>query len=280
MHPTILVTYNRPDHLSRVLEALENLRIEPLYIFSDGSKDEEDAEKVAKVRMLLENRIDWTDPVMWYREENVGLGKSILFAVNTVLEQYDTMILLEDDCIPYPGFFGFMYDCLDKYASQDSVMSIGGYTMTMPEEVLKKYRYDVYFVTRIESWGWGTWKRAWQYYESAYAAAYTYLQGQGIDYARDGHSTVRNTEKAIAGRKDGVFPWTPGWMMALFLRDGYCVYPTRPLIENIGLDGSGASCVPTSYYDVRSSGEWHPTRFPRRPFVDPKIHSVVKEFYR
>jgi len=280
IHPTILTVYNRPQHLERVLRALREQRIEPLYIFSDGPKPE-DVDKVNEVRALIRDSVDWTEPNVLYLKENLGLGASIVRAVNTVLAFFDTMILLEDDCIPAPGFFDFMYHCLDRYAQQDNVMSIGGWTMAIPDAILEQYDYDAYFVTRIESWGWGTWKRAWQSYEPDYAAAYARIQKRGIDYGADGYSTVRNTEQAIKGYPSGVVPWSPGWMMATFLQNGYCVYPTKSLVENIGFDGSGASCPASSgAYTAKPAAEWAPARFPDKAFIDPAIHAIVKEFYR
>lgn len=281
-HPIILMAYNRPGHLARVLDALRNQRPEPIFVFADGPKDNDDAQLVNEVRKVLREHINWTTPQIMCHAENLGLGPSIIYAVNTVLSDFDTMVLLEDDCVPSPQFLDFMYKCLNKYKQQDDIMSIGGWTMDIPDTVLAHYDYDVYFVTRIESWGWGTWKRAWQYYESDYAAAYSSINERGIDYARDGHSTVRNTEQAIRGYPSGVIPWSPGWMMATFLHNGYCVYPTRSLIENIGFDGSGASCAAgtDAHYTTSIATEWAPIRFPDRAFIDPSIQAVVKEFYR
>lgn len=277
-HPVILTVYNRPEHTGRVLRTLRAARVEPLYVFSDGAKDAGDAERVRAVRQLIRG-IDWTEPRLHFRETNLGLGRSIIQAVDTVLASHDTMMLLEDDCIPYPAFFDFMYRCLGKY--RDSrVMSIGGYSPPIPNELLEGYEYDAYFVTSIETWGWGTWRRAWQHYERDYASAYERVQRLGIDYARDGKAHERNTEYAIQGRKDGVHPFSVGWMLALFLHDGYCVYPTRSLVRNIGFDGSGASCGLTDYYDVPDPELWKPTRFPDEPFVYPGIRAVYKEFYR
>jgi hypothetical protein len=169
--PVILITYNRPEHTAKVLKALKKHGRTNLFIFADGPKKGADLSKIEATRALFKT-IDWCEPKIFERTENIGLAHSIIAAVNHVFQYHDRLILLEDDCVPQEFFFNFIETCLDIYADNDKVFGISGYTVPIPDEILARYPYDLYFFPRIGSWGWATWKRAWQHFEPDLAKAY------------------------------------------------------------------------------------------------------------
>jgi len=75
------------------------------------------------------------------------------------LSKHETVVLLEDDCVPQRYFFEFMAAALDKYRFDENVFGVSGYTVPLQDGLLKRYPYDLYFCPRISSWGWATWKR-------------------------------------------------------------------------------------------------------------------------
>ena len=75
--PIILFTYARPDHLRRTLECLKANNVPAIYIFSDGAKTSDKELAVNEVRKIL-HEIDWCKSIIKERENNLGLGKSIL----------------------------------------------------------------------------------------------------------------------------------------------------------------------------------------------------------
>ena len=240
-HPTALVCYNRPQHLGQVLSALRQHEPEPLYVFCDGPKDEADTKRVLAVRELIK-AIDWTEPWVRTRSYNVGLAASVTAAVDRVLSHHETVILLEDDCVPGPYFYEYMNHCLDKYRDEERVMCVGGYTLPIPSSFLDGYPYDAYFYPRIESWGWATWRRAWNRYERDVTEMEAKCRQMGIDIRQGGADVSGMVKSKIEGRLDA---WTPGWLLSVYLHGGCCVYPTVSHIANIGMDGSGVHCGTT-----------------------------------
>ena len=99
----VLFVYSRPYHTKEVLDGLKKNKISQLYIFSDGSKNEEDNEGVKEVRNLIRD-IDWCNTEVHVNFQNKGLADSIIDGVNYMLSKYDRVIVLEDDCIPSPDF--------------------------------------------------------------------------------------------------------------------------------------------------------------------------------
>ena len=78
--PIVLFAYARPDHLRRTLACLRENQVPLIYAFSDGPRVPHKAPLVAEVRAIL-RAIDWCQVVLCEREENWGLGRSILAGV-------------------------------------------------------------------------------------------------------------------------------------------------------------------------------------------------------
>ena len=155
--------YNRSQHLQQVLAGLQkNRNVEKLYLFQDGLKCEAHRKEWEKVKEVIKN-IAWCEVQCSFAEENRGLAYSIVEGINRVLEENDTVIVLEDDCVPAPDFIDFMEQCFEKYQNSKRIYSVSGYSY--PFHIRESSESDVYFCGRISSWGWGTWKDRWENYE-------------------------------------------------------------------------------------------------------------------
>ncbi|WP_223813586.1 glycosyltransferase family 2 protein [Geobacillus zalihae] len=154
----LLFVYNRPDHTLKVLEGLKKNNVKRLYVFCDGPKTQEDLGKVERTRELIRN-IDWCEVEAVFRDRNIGLASSIINGVTDIFQKgYDSVIVLEDDCVPKENFIKFMIDSLEYYRSFKEVMHISGFGLP-----IKKYTdADVYFTPYPCSWGWGTWADVWK----------------------------------------------------------------------------------------------------------------------
>jgi hypothetical protein len=53
-------------------------------------------------------------------DENHGVG-SLADNISLVLEQYTAAIFLEGDCLPMPGFYGFIRQALEYYRTTDNI---------------------------------------------------------------------------------------------------------------------------------------------------------------
>jgi glycosyltransferase involved in cell wall biosynthesis/predicted SAM-dependent methyltransferase len=253
-----------------VLKALLRHDVRNLYIFCDGPKNQQDCQAIATIRKLV-GTIRWTAPKLFFRDTNQGLARSVVGAVDRVLAENDRIILLEDDCVPSEYFFEFMDNCLTKYADNDKIFGINGYTVPIPDKLLADYPYDAYFYPRIGSWGWATWKRAWKHYHRDLGALYNRCIAGKIDLTQGGEDIPSQVRRVLAGHD----AWTLNWVLSVYLNDGYYVYPTVSHIRNIGFDGSG-----TNFGTSRSRFE-NPTP-PTRPVCYPPdivLHKPLIDHY-
>lgn len=237
--PVILVCYNRPHHTAEMLKALEVHNIQNLIIFADAPKSDKDVEGVRATRKLLEG-IRWTHPEIVFQTENQGLAKSIVSSANYAFSLHDRLVLLEDDCVPQRHFFDFMSNCLDRYEENEKIFGISGYTVPIPSRLQEQHPYDLYFYPRIGSWGWGTWKRAWQHYDTDLVKLCRKALESNIDLTQGGVDIPVNIEGLLRGTLKDV--WTLNWVLTVYLNKGYYIYPTKSHINNIGFDGTGVHC--------------------------------------
>lgn len=273
-HPYTLVVYNRPEHTKRVIESLSKFRPEPLYVFCDGPKSHRDVHDVEAVWDIVVGRATWTKPVLIAREKNLGLARSVIAAVDYVLERHETIILLEDDCVIGTYFPYFVETCLEKYKNNPKVLGVTGYTVSIPETLRESYPWDLYFFPRPGSWSWATWCRAWQLYDRDFTEALAEAERDNVDLAVGGDDVPDLIQKASRGKLDA---WTPGWLTAV-ARHGFFVYPVVSHVQNIGMDGTGVHCGTTKRFDTKMATE-QPRRFPDSTILDSGIWYNFRSYY-
>ena len=165
--PIVLFVYNRPDHTCTCLEYLERNELaaeSELYIFADGAKPGSES-SVAAVRQVIARPWKFRRVTVVERPENRGLAANVIDGVSTLLEQYDRVIVLEDDLVVAPYFLRFMNDALELYRDEPRVGHIQACDFTHDRSLP-----DIFLIKFTGSWGWGTWRRAWRYFNPDGAA--------------------------------------------------------------------------------------------------------------
>ena len=237
--PIVLFVYNRPEHTRICLEHLEQNRLaaeSELYIFADGAKPGGE-EAVAAVRRVVARPWKFRRVTVVERPENRGLAANVIDGVSTILKQYDRVIVLEDDLVVSPWFLRFMNDALELYKDEEQVCHV---TCHMLDH--KGRLPETFFIKWCNSWGWGTWRRAWQYFEPDGARLLHEIESRGLCWQFDldgGFHFTQMLRDQIAGRNNS---WFVRWYASLFLRDKLMLGTERSLVDNVGFDGSGTHC--------------------------------------
>lgn len=119
--PIVLFTFKRLDTLFQTVEALQNNRLSinsDLIIFSDAGRNEEEKIAVAAVREYINTISGFRSVTINVAANNKGLAKSIIDGVSSILEQYETVIVLEDDLVISPNFLEYMNQALTFYRDE------------------------------------------------------------------------------------------------------------------------------------------------------------------
>ena len=273
--PICLFTYNRLDETLKTLNALQKNYLAPesdLYIFSDGSKDENDLLKVNAVRSHLQNVSGFKSVTFYKSEENKGLANSIIYGVSQVLGKYEKVIVLEDDLITFPNFLNFMNQALSFYKADSNIQSVNGYSL-----YLKNKKDGVYFQHRTLSWGWATWKDRWnvdlfdkEQLRDIIKSKPTLLK----EFQRKcGYDIPKMLKDSIADKNDS---WYVRWAFDHFRNKHYAVFPVYSFIINIGHNKDATHCKGINTY-VSSPLNTEKIEF-EFPIFQPADRKISTEF--
>lgn len=263
--PVVLFAYARPEHLKQTLDSLRENNVPLIYAFSDGPKTPDIESRVYQVREML-HQVDWCEIHIVERENNLGLGTSILTGVSDVFQKYDTVIVFEDDLICVPGTYDYLCLALEEYKNTPNVMSVTGWThpLATPNDIVDQ----PYFDGRTECLVWGTWKRAWQGMEQSALAMIEECKKRNIDIYRYGADLV-----GMAQEEKIRNIWAVRFSYLHILNKGLCLRPPYSLVQHIGYDIESVNVKTVEGYkwhvELPSSCAPIPERWPK-PVENPQ----------
>lgn len=238
----LFLVFNRPDVTARVFEAIRRAKPARLYVAADGPRagNAGDAERCGEVRDIA-SRVDWPcEARRLFRESNLGCKRAVSSALEWFFGQEAEGIVLEDDCLPDPSFFGFCQALLERYRDDARVWQISGTAFL--EEELDAARGHSYFFSRYGPvWGWASWRRAWRHADPDLSRwpemrAEPNLRSAYPDRAERA-ARRKLGERLFRGEID---TWDYQWGMVKNYHGGLSAIPGRNLVVNIGF-GEGAT---------------------------------------
>lgn len=263
--PVSLFIYKRPDHTRATLEALASNTLATqthLFVFSDGPKNEVDRKAVESVRELVRNTSGFASVTLIERSENMGLARSIINGVSEILEKFDHIIVLEDDLVTSQHFLTYMNEVLVHYKNDPFAFSVTGHTfpgkfLPIPDD----YPYDTYAGYRCSSWSWGTWGDRWRRidWEMNYFPSFCIDATAQEKFNQSGQDMTTLLRMQHEGQIDS---WAIRFCYAHHANEMRCIYPTKTLVKNIGLDNSGTHSTPDlRFFHLSLDESWLPRNF-------------------
>lgn len=238
--PVVLIIFKRKSAI-QVLDSVRAYSPKKMYIIADGGRNEEEISRCKLLRDDVERSIDWPcDVVKIYASKNLGCRENIAGGLSKVFDQEDRAIILEDDCVPAPEFFGFCEEMLERYQDNDRVATISGSNYLDDKEDFGSY--DYLFSGYAEQCGWATWKRSWQKYDvtmrdwpiarSERWLENTFLSERQIEYWT---SIFQNAHDHTGGFSSWAYPW----LFMSLMHGNLSIVPKENLITNVGFTPEG-----------------------------------------
>jgi hypothetical protein len=249
--PIVLFVYNRPWHTQQTVAALQQNELaseSELFIYSDAPKTEQEQVKVQEVRDYIHLISGFKKVTIIEREENWGLADSIIDGVTNIVNQYEKIIVLEDDLVTSPHFLRFMNEALNIYMDEKKVMHISAYNLPITPENIS----ETFFYRASSCWGWATWRDRWTFFEKDADKIVKQFSLKDI-YHFNVNGSYNFWSHLIANKQKKLNTWAIFWYANIFLEDGLCLHPSVSLVANIGHDGSGKHCGDTIQFDVELS---------------------------
>ncbi len=248
--PVIIFTYNRLDTLKLVIEKLQkNILVEEteLFIFSDYPKKEKDLESVNKVKNFLHSVNGFKSITIIERKENYGLAKNIIEGVTEIINNYEKVIVLEDDLITSKNFLCYMNQALEFYKEDKRIFAISGYTGNLP--ALRNLNDEGYLSYRPCSWGWATWKKEWDNNDWDVKDFDSFIKDRKAvkKFNRGGIDMTRMLRHCIEGKNHS---WAIRWSYTMYKLNKYCFYPKVSKIQNVGFGEDATNCTSIDIYQT------------------------------
>ena len=229
----LCIFFARPEQFEKSFETVRKARPRKLLLWQDGPRKNrpDDVENIMKCRKIAEN-IDWECEVYKnYHDENMGCDPSTHLSHKWAFSIVDKCIILEDDIVPSQSFFPFCQELLDKYENDTRVDRICGQTLYggIPDK-----RYSYFFAKSGSSWGWASWKRTADLWESDY----NFLKDEYyLDLGKNRANMAiyeNDVKKAKRHAKENKPYWEDIVGFSTTLNSSLVIYPTVNMIENVG----------------------------------------------
>ena len=250
--PIIVFAYNRPVHLRKTLTWLGQNELadqSTLYIYCDGAKHNATEEQLAKVKAARKVAHEvavvptFKEVHIIEREENLGLGISIITGVTEIVNQYGKVIVLEDDLETSPYFLSYMNQCLEHYDARKSVFSISGLSRPHPERFYPKdYPYDVYVSLTHHPTGWGTWVDRWNQVDWK-VKDFEIVQNNPQMIQAFRRAEHCQYDELVRVQKTKMNLWAARFAFAHFVNHAVSICPVVSYINHIGWDAEGTNAT-------------------------------------
>lgn len=236
--PIAYFVYNRPSKTQISLKALalnDLAKHSDLYVFSDGAKnDNKDKKKVEEVRKIVREFKSFKNIFYINRYKNIGLYENFTQGISELCNKLGKVIVVEDDNLVSKYFLNYINDGLNLYETEEKVCAINGWFYPGKNNLNKTF-----FIKGGDTWGWGTWKRAWDKFNPDTNFLIEKLkQNNSIKKFNLNNSFdyFKMLEKRNRKLNDS---HTIIWKASTFIEDMMSLYPSKSLVQNIGFDGTG-----------------------------------------
>ncbi len=252
--PVLLITFNRPQHTQRVLEAILAAGVDELFVFQDGAREgnDNDMQRCKEVQEIVTLTIQKIAPSItihtYYSQCNLGCGMGPYTALQWFFDNVESGIIIEDDCIPHIDFFPYCTELLQRYQNNTDVLVINGCVYHDRWKPKGQYGFSHYLVPGA----WAGWRRTLQGYD------YELKDLKPWDFRKYLKTLLKDKFEIDSWyfklkeiQLDEVkHYWDYQLQISMFLRKGYTIHPAVNLISNIGFDEAGTH---TTYDDGRAN---------------------------
>lgn len=104
----LIIGFNRPQHLEKVIQALPQNQIQRLHISIDGPRNRYDQSRIELIKEMLLTKQTTFPITAKFQESNLGCSLGVISALDWFFTENERGLVLEDDCIPHPEFFEFV----------------------------------------------------------------------------------------------------------------------------------------------------------------------------
>ena len=289
--PILIIYFNRPRHLEKLLISLKSFSPAVIYFACDGAREGNysDQEKIKECDDLIDCYVDWSCKKTFLKGEfNYGCDEWVPRSISWLFSMESKGIILEDDCIVDVNFCQFAGELLERYENIPQIMSISALSfLNLRHQNSDSYHYSCYPLT----WGWATWGRSWRHYDDVVKVnkfnsdIRPWLLANGFT-----SEEIKYWEKFFTRLEcNKVTFWDAKWIYSIWLNKGLSITPSLNLVKNIGVGNDATHTkashdIPSLKINILHHPLKHPSKFlvcsrsDRETFVKKFKFTIKKKF--
>lgn len=233
--PILLICFKRYEKTLEIFNSIKSARPKKLYVSIDGARNNEEKVEVDKVVSIFEDLVDWDCEVNIRRSENnQGCKYGVYNAISWFFESEEMGIILEDDILPYPQFYKYCEELLNRYKDDKRVACISGWGYFYQKEP-ENYPYTYYFSRIQSSWGWATWKDRWNLIDlnvnfNDFDVIENNLKNDNVD-----EGIIDFYKWLLHNRVDFNTAWDYQFLLSVLMKKNmYCIQPIKRFVRQLG----------------------------------------------
>jgi GT2 family glycosyltransferase len=241
MLSVVIIAYKRPELLTQILEQLDE-RVSPVYVLVDS--DPNNSEENLKCKEIaLEASTNNTNVYSNFPTTNLGPGRAVPFAITWALENEDTILVLEDDCIPSDKSIEYFENILEICPTAGIICGSSPFDFMGKASEMDCVTTSKYALIS----GWVVKKSTWVLLEIENREKYSYK-----DVLKSGMKNPRNLvplsyfyASMIRVRAGLAQAWDSFLCFSMLINHVNSVVPNVTLISNLGLDSVASNTKST-----------------------------------
>lgn len=237
--------HNRAHHVTNVMHALDLQGACGLvHAFIDG--DHGNPARRAQVDLVDDCISHYPVKQVHRNRGNFGFRKMMLLSMRVMMERYEKILFLEDDCFPTGGAIDGFAEALSSCARDDRIFSVYGHPFGIPHEGQGSARF--------QSWGWATTSEKLRPVWQALMDCYLQTEEEYLDFIA--HNLTPEIEESIdvtPGRQPSetlkkFFAWDETLGLLVAMRGMRHQMTEKRLIYNFGAGDSAAHFEHVEYF--------------------------------
>ena len=243
MTPIVVVGYNRPRSLARLLNSINAADFDSndvLLIISIDKGDNQDVLQVAE-------DFDWKHGKkdIRYQPENLKLRKHIL-KCGDISQEYGSVIILEDDLFVSKEFYRYATKALDFVKDDPKIGGVSLYNHLFNVNVCEPFSalpdgYDNWYFQFASSWGQAWTAEQWKQFK--------------LWYGDNNEKDITGYDIPVTVTSWSSSSWLKYFIKYLIVTDRYFLYPRESLTTNFSDAGTHAEYNGTNYQVPLQVGE-------------------------
>jgi len=231
--PVLVVFYNRPNHLNKLINELKKYTFKKLYFYSDKPNLQSDKLKNDLCISNIKDQLDDKNYEIFISSKKVGT-EAVMLGIDHVLKRESEIIVLEDDCIPKDYFFDFINKGR-QYLSQSNICMLSTYVRN---DIIKDLKISSVFESKIgNTWGWYTNSEHW------WSFRYSNNKLTMLDTLKLLFLTIKlvipiSYTYGILRKSSYKNNWDYQWLSYRIMKNLSSIQPNIRLVDNIGFDES------------------------------------------